>query len=86
MENGKLVVPDQVTIPFIEGDGVGAEITPVCQQIVDAAVATAYHGKRSIEWKEVLAGGKAFKQTGGRLRWMLSVNTWSASKDRLLLL
>lgn len=64
MENGKLVVPDQVTIPFIEGDGVGAEITPVCQQIVDAAVATAYHGKRSIEWKEVLAGGKAFKQTG----------------------
>lgn len=64
MENGKLVVPDQVTIPFIEGDGVGAEITPVCQQIVNAAVEAAYHGKRSIEWKEVLAGGKAFQQTG----------------------
>lgn len=64
MENGKLVVPDQVTIPFIEGDGVGAEITPVCQQVVNAAVEVAYHGKRSIEWKEVLAGGKAFQQTG----------------------
>lgn len=64
MENGKLVVPDQVTIPFIEGDGVGAEITPVCQQIVNAAVEATYHGKRSIEWKEVLAGGKAFQQTG----------------------
>ena len=46
MENGKLVVPDQVTIPFIEGDGVGAEITPVCQQVVNAAVEAAYHGKR----------------------------------------
>ena len=64
MENGKLVVPDQVTIPFIEGDGVGAEITPVCQQVVNAAVEAAYHGKRFIEWKEVLAGGKAFQQTG----------------------
>ena len=75
MENGKLVVPDQVTIPFIEGDGVGAEITPVCQQIVNAAVEAAYHGKRSIEWKEVLAGGK-------RLRWRLSASIWSVSRDR----
>lgn len=64
MENGKLVVPDHVTVPFIEGDGVGAEITPVCQQIVNVAVEAAYHGQRSIEWKEVLAGGKAFKETG----------------------
>lgn len=62
--NGQLVVPDIVTIPFIEGDGVGAEITPVCQQVVDAAVAKAYGGKRKIEWKEVLAGGKAHEQTG----------------------
>ena len=44
MENGILVVPDQVTIPIIEGDGVGAEITPVCQQIVNAAGVAAYHG------------------------------------------
>lgn len=62
--NGQLVVPDTVIIPFIEGDGVGAEITPVCQQVVDAAVAKAYGGKRKIEWMEVLAGGKAHEQTG----------------------
>ena len=62
--NGQLIVPDTVTIPFIEGDGVGAEITPVCQQVVDAAVAKAYGGKRKIEWMEVLAGGKAHEQTG----------------------
>lgn len=64
MKEGKLFVPDQVTIPYIEGDGVGTEITPVCQQIVNAAVAKAYQGSRSIEWMEVLAGGKAFQQTG----------------------
>lgn len=64
MKDGKLFVPNQVTIPYIEGDGVGAEITPVCQQIVNAAVAKAYQGTRSIEWMEVLAGGKAFQQTG----------------------
>lgn len=64
MKDGKLFVPDQVTIPYIEGDGVGAEITPVCQQIVNAAVAKAYQSTRSIEWMEVLAGGKAFQQTG----------------------
>lgn len=59
-----LQVPDHVTIPFIEGDGVGAEITPVCQKVVDAAVKKAFDGKKAIEWKEVLAGGKAYKQTG----------------------
>ena len=64
MKDGKLIVPDRVTIPFIEGDGVGAEITPVCQKIINAAVELAYLGKRAIEWKEVLAGGKAFEQTG----------------------
>ena len=41
MEDGKLMVPDNVVIPFIEGDGVGAEITPVCQKIVNAAVELA---------------------------------------------
>lgn len=64
MQNGALLVPDHVTIPFIEGDGVGAEITPVCQRVVDAAVKKIYQGKRSIDWKEVLAGGKAHEQTG----------------------
>ena len=57
MQDGKLVVPDHVVIPFFEGDGVGAEITPVCQKIVNTAVELAYVGKRRIEWKEVLAGG-----------------------------
>lgn len=66
-ENGRLVVPDKVTIPFIEGDGVGAEITPICQRIVNEAIGRAYGGQRAIEWKEVLAGEKAFKQTGSWL-------------------
>lgn len=64
IKDGQLCVPDRVTVPYIEGDGVGAEITPVCQRIVNAAVELAYLGKRSIEWKEALAGGKAFQQTG----------------------
>ena len=62
--NGKLTVPDNVTIPFIEGDGIGPEITGAAQKVMNAAVAKAYAGKRAIEWKEVLAGGKAFDQTG----------------------
>lgn len=66
-QNGQLIVPDRVTIPYIEGDGVGAEITPVSQRIVDAAVEKAYEGRRAIEWKEVLAGEKAFRQTGSWL-------------------
>ena len=62
--HGKLNVPDNPTIPFIEGDGVGAEITPVMQAVVDAAVKKAYNGKRKIEWMEVPAGGKAHERTG----------------------
>lgn len=61
---GKLVVPDNPIIPFIEGDGVGAEVSPVCRQVVDAAVQKAYAGKRKIAWTEVLAGGKAHEATG----------------------
>lgn len=61
---GKLMVPDTPTIPFVEGDGVGAEVTPVMQAVVNAAVEKAYAGKREIEWKEVLAGGKAHELTG----------------------
>ena len=66
-KEGRLVVPNKVTIPYIEGDGVGAEITPVSQRIVNAAVDRAYGCSRFIEWKEVLAGEKAFKQTGSWL-------------------
>lgn len=61
---GQLLVPDMVTIPFIEGDGVGKEITPVCQKVVNAAVEKCYDGKKKIEWKEVYAGGKAHELTG----------------------
>ena len=65
-QNGTLLVPDKVVIPFIEGDGVGAEITPVCQRIVDEAVGRAYGGQRVIEWKEVLAGLQADRQLVAR--------------------
>lgn len=64
MKNGKLIVADKISIPFIEGDGVGAEITPVAQKIVNEAVRKAYNGKKSIEWIEVLAGDKALKELG----------------------
>ena len=62
--NGALVVPNNPTIPFIEGDGVGAEVSPVAQAVVNAAVEKAYHGARQIEWMEVLAGGKAHEKNG----------------------
>ena len=64
VNDGNLAVPDVVTIPFIMGDGVGVEITPVCQRVVDAAVRKCYGGDRKIEWMEVLAGGKAFESSG----------------------
>ncbi len=48
-----LNVPDQPIIPFIEGDGVGVDVTPVMRKVVDAAVAKAYGGRRQIQWMEV---------------------------------
>lgn len=63
-EQGVIQVPDQVTIPFIKGDGVGVEITPVVQKVVDAAIIKVYGGRRKILWKEVLAGEKAFRKSG----------------------
>lgn len=63
-EQGVIQVPDQVTIPFIEGDGVGVEITPVVQKVVDAAIIKVYGGRCKILWKEVLAGEKAFRKSG----------------------
>jgi isocitrate dehydrogenase len=54
-----LCVPERPIIPFIEGDGTGVDITPVMKRVVDAAVAKAYGGKRSIAWMEVYAGEKA---------------------------
>ena len=67
MVNGKLVVPDCPVVPFIIGDGTGPDIWRASQAVFDAAVAKAYHGRRTIVWKEVLAGEKAFKQTGNWL-------------------
>jgi len=63
----QLLVPDKATIPFIEGDGIGQDITPVAKSVIDGAVEKAYGGKRSIVWKEVLAGEKAFNATGSWL-------------------
>jgi len=63
-EQGELVVPNNPTIPFIEGDGTGPDIWRAAQHVFDGAVAKAYGGERSIEWKEVLAGGKSHKKTG----------------------
>ena len=57
--NGTLNVPDQPIIPYIEGDGIGADITPVMMKVVDAAVQKAYGGKRKLHWMEVYAGEKA---------------------------
>jgi isocitrate dehydrogenase len=67
MENGRLKTPDCPIIPFIEGDGTGPDIWRASVVAFDAAVAKAYGGKRRIEWKEVLAGEKAFNQTGNWL-------------------
>jgi isocitrate dehydrogenase len=62
-----LTVPDDPEIPYIEGDGIGQDITPAMIKVVDAAVDKAYGGKRKIKWIEVLAGEKAFKETGNYL-------------------
>jgi isocitrate dehydrogenase len=62
--DGSLRVPDDPVIPYIEGDGIGIDITPPMQQVVEAAVAKAYGGKRKITWFEVFAGEKAVKLYG----------------------
>jgi isocitrate dehydrogenase len=67
IQNGKLQVPDQPVIPFIEGDGTGADIWAASVKVFDAAVQKAYGGKRKIHWKEVLAGEKSFKQVNNWL-------------------
>ncbi|MGP3398254.1 NADP-dependent isocitrate dehydrogenase [Coxiella burnetii] len=59
-----LEVPDRSIIPFIEGDGIGIDITPVMKNVVDAAVEKSYAGKRKIEWMEIYAGEKATKVYG----------------------
>jgi isocitrate dehydrogenase len=67
LTNGKLIVPENPIIPFIEGDGTGPDIWKASVRVFDAAVKKVYGGKRKVEWKEVLAGEKAFKLTGNWL-------------------
>jgi isocitrate dehydrogenase len=74
-----LVVPDQPIIPFIVGDGIGVDITPAMQHVVDTAVQKAYGGKRSIVWMEVYAGEKA-AEIYGENQW-LPAETLEALKE-----
>ncbi|XKM12970.1 NADP-dependent isocitrate dehydrogenase [Orbaceae bacterium ac157xtp] len=80
IENGKLNVPNQQIIPFIEGDGVGAEIWQSAKAIFDEAIKKAYGEKRKVEWREVLAGEKSFNATGS---W-LPEETMQAFKNYLV--
>ncbi|MBN8236916.1 NADP-dependent isocitrate dehydrogenase [Halobacillus kuroshimensis] len=63
-QNGTLNVPDRPVIPYIEGDGIGPDIWAAASRVIEAAVDKAYNGQKSVEWKEVLAGQKAYDQTG----------------------
>ncbi len=74
-----LSVPDQPIIPYIEGDGIGVDVSPVMIKVVDAAVAKAYEGKRKISWMEVFAGEKANRLYGGDV-W-LPEETLEAVRD-----
>lgn len=64
VQDGVLQVPDHPIIPFIEGDGTGPDIWAAASRVLDAAVEKAYYGKKSIVWKEIYAGEKAFNKTG----------------------
>ena len=80
MENGVLKVPENPVIPYIEGDGIGPDITRAAMVVWNAAVGKAYGGRRKIEWKEALAGEKAFKATG---EWLPQA-TVDACRDNLV--
>ena len=79
-QNGQLNVPDQPIIPFIEGDGIGPDVWSASKLVLDAAIAFIYGGKRKIEWKEILAGEKAFNKTG---EW-LPAETLDIARDYLV--
>ncbi|WP_268963977.1 NADP-dependent isocitrate dehydrogenase [Pseudalkalibacillus berkeleyi] len=64
VDNGVLNVPNKPIIPFIEGDGIGPDIWAAASKVLEAAVEKAYNGEKGIEWKEVLAGQKAYDKTG----------------------
>jgi isocitrate dehydrogenase len=69
IEHGKFLVPNQPIVPFIEGDGIGSDITPVMKKVVDAAVAKAYGDTRLIHWMEIYAGEKS-TQVYGENQWL----------------
>ena len=64
VKDGKIEVPDEPIIAYIEGDGIAVDITPAMLKVVNAAVERAYGGKRRIEWFEIFAGGKANERYG----------------------
>jgi isocitrate dehydrogenase len=78
--NGVLQVPNHPIIPFIQGDGIGPDIWSASVRVFDATVAKAYNGEKKIEWKEVVAGERAFNETGS---WMPD-ETMQAFKDYLI--
>jgi isocitrate dehydrogenase len=80
MKDGTLQVPDRPIVPFIEGDGTGSDIWAAAVRVFDAAVQSSYGGRRAIVWKEVLAGEKAYKETGS---W-LPDETVEAFREHLL--
>ena len=68
-QNGRLVVPDHVIVPFVEGDGIGVDITPVMRSVVDAAMSLAFGEEKKIHWMEIYAGEKA-TQVYGKDHWL----------------
>ena len=80
LENGTLNIPNNPIIHYIEGDGIGVDISPVMIKVVDAAVAKAFDGNKQIDWVEVLAGEKAFNNTG---EWLPEA-TLSAMRNGLV--
>ena len=64
LQQGKLVVPENPVIPYIEGDGIGVDVSPVMLKVVDAAVEKAYQGKRKISWLEIYTGEKSVELYG----------------------
>ena len=80
ISNGQLTVPNNPEIHYIEGEGIGIDITPVMINVVDSAVEKSYASERRIRWSEVLAGQKAFDATG---EW-LPEETKQAMRDGLI--
>ena len=74
--------PDNPIIPFIEGDGIGVDITPVMKDVVDAAVEKAYGGTRQIHWMEIYAGEKSTRRSSARTRADGASTGWRSTQAR----